>query len=174
MEEIWKDIEGYEGLQQVSNLGRVKSLPKECVIGNGAIRRYNGAILKGGITSAGYLSASLCCNGKQKTFLVHQLVAVAFLGHNPSGHELVVDHIDDDKLNNRVDNLQIVTHRFNTYKTQGEYSSKYKGVYYDKASNKWRSRIKINSKQKHLGYFKCELAAHKAYQKALKDLENKK
>ena len=168
--EEWRDIKGYEGLYQVSNLGRVKSLPKEWVIGKGGIRKHNGKTLKGSVTDKGYSRVLLYKNGTRKEYSVHQLVAMAFLGHTPCGYVLVVDHIDDNPKNNRVDNLQIVTHRFNTYKTQGKYSSKYKGVYWSSKSNKWRAGIRINGKQKHLGLFTCELAAHHAYQKAVKNL----
>jgi hypothetical protein len=169
MEEIWKDVPDYEGLYQVSNLGRVKSLPKEWVVGeHNSTRRHNGIILRLR-THKGYNYVDLHKQGGRKSKGVHQLVAMAFLGHNPCGLKLVIDHIDDNPLNNKVDNLQIVTHRFNVCKTQGRYSSKYKGVYWYK--NRWVSRIVIKGKPKHLGRFKCEHAAHHAYQKALKELE---
>jgi len=167
--EIWKDIPGYEGLYQVSNLGNVYSLPKEWVSGKGVVRKHEGKILKGSIGN-GYMQIQLSVNGNIKLYKIHQLVAIAFLNHIPNGLELVIDHINDNKLDNRVENLQIVTHRFNVYKTQGKYSSKYKGVCWDKKRNKWTSHIKINGKLKHLGVFKCELEASKAYQKALKEL----
>jgi hypothetical protein len=163
--EIWKDIPGYEGLYQVSNLGRVKSL------------KYRGGkyekVMVGGINGSGYRHVILRCNGEQKTKKIHQLVAIAFLNHKPNGYELVVDHINDNKLDNRVENLQIVTQRFNAFKTQGKYSSMYKGVSLNKMSNRWESKIVINGKKKYLGLFKCELAASYAYQKALREYEQK-
>jgi len=168
--EVWKDIPGYEGLYQVSNLGNVKSLPREWVTGKGAVRKHKGKILKGSTNSSGYRLVILCVNGKIKGYTIHQLVAIAFLNHKPNGLELVVDHINDNKLDNRVENLQIVTNRFNICKTQGKYSSKFKGVVWHKQLNKWRSQIVINGKLKHLGVFKCELSASHAYQKALKEL----
>jgi hypothetical protein len=167
--EVWKDIPGYEGLYQVSNLGRVKSLPRERITANGFVRKYDGKILKCRAPDR-YKLVSLSVNGKIKTYKIHQLVAMAFLNHKPNGLELVVDHINDNKLDNRVENLQIVTQRFNCFKTQGKYGSKYKGVCWDKQNNKWRTKIVINGKQKHLGLFKCELSASYAYQKALKEL----
>ncbi len=174
MEEIWKDIPEYEGLYQVSNLGRVKSLPKEWISGNGTIRRHNGKILKAGSNSGGYLMVNLCKNSKCKQFWIHQLVAVIFLNHTPCGLKLVVDHINDNPSDNRVENLQIVTHRYNVCKTQGKYSSQYKGVYWNKAAKKWNSCIKINKKQKYLGRFTDEYEAHLAYQNALKQIENER
>jgi len=167
--EVWKDIPEYEGLYQVSNLGRVKSLPKEWVTGNGTILKHEGKILKGS-TSRGYRLIQLSVNGNVKAYKIHQLVAMAFLNHIPNGHELVIDHINDNKLDNRVENLQIVTQRFNAFKTQGKYSSKFKGVNWHKKGNKWVAQISINGKRKHLGLFKCELSASYAYQKALKEL----
>jgi len=167
--EVWKDIPGYEGLYQVSNLGNVKSLTKEWIAGNGAILKHNGKILKCR-TPDGYKLVSLSVNGKVKTFAIHQLVAMAFLNHIPNRYELVVDHINDNKLDNRVENLQIVTQRINSFKTQGKYSSKFKGVCWNKKCNKWVSQININGKLKYLGLFKCELEASHAYQKALKEL----
>ena len=166
--EIWKDIPSYEGLYQVSNLGRVKSLPKEWVNGIGKIISHNGKILKTGV-SRGYKSVCLCCDAIQKTYKVHQLVAIAFLNHKPCGMKLVIDHVNDNKLDNRVENLQIVTNRFNCFKTQGKDTSRYKGVSWDKYNNKWVSKIRINGRSKFLGRFKCELAASYAYQKALNE-----
>ena len=170
MEEIWKDIPDYEGLYQVSNLGRVKSLPKEWVGGNGVIRKHNGKILKGWKDPRGYYKTCLCKDSITKKFSVHQLVAMAFLGHIPNGFELVIDHINDDPSDNRVENLQIVTQRFNACKTQGKYSSKYKGVSWNKYAKKWLAKITISGKQKHLGRYIDELQAHQAYQNALKNL----
>ena len=140
MEEIWKDIPEYEGLYQVSNLGRIK-------------RITTNKILK--LTKRGrhYLGATLSKNGAVKTMYIHQLVAIAFLGHIPNGHQLVVDHINDNTNDNRVENLQIVTQRFNACKTQGKYSSKYKGVCWSIKYKKWYSHIRISGKQKHIGSF---------------------
>ena len=168
--EIWKDIPGYDGLYQVSSLGNVKSLPREWVAGKGGFRKHEGKILKGSTSSSGYMMVVLYFNGNKKSYLIHQLVAISFLNHIPNCFELVIDHINDNKLDNRVENLQIVSQRFNAFKTQGKYSSKYKGVCWDKKCNKWRSQITINGKRKYLGLFNCELEASKAYQKALKEL----
>jgi hypothetical protein len=170
MEEIWKDVVNYEGLYQVSNLGQVKSLPKEWITGIGAIRKHYGMILKQSKNSRGYYMVNLSKDSIAKTYEVHQLVAVAFLGHEPCGLKLVVDHVNDNKTDNRLENLQVVTHRFNVYKTQGKYSSKYKGVYWKKNAKKWEADIRINGKVKYLGLFECELKAHQAYQDALKNL----
>jgi hypothetical protein len=157
--EIWKDIEGYEGHYQVSSLGRLKSLKK-----------IEEKILKPIASSDNYLRIWLFKNGKRETKMVHQLVAIAFLNHKPSGMVLVIDHINDIRTDNRVDNLQIVPNRFNVCKTQGKYSSKYKGVYWVEKVKKWRSTIVIDKKVKQLGYFINEEEASKAYQKAVQEL----
>lgn len=171
--EIWKDVIDYEGLYQVSNLGRVYALPKKWLSGHNSIHYHNGKLLKHSINTGGYKCVNLSLNSKCKTKDIHKLVAEAFLGHIPCGLKLVVDHINDDPTDNRLENLQIVTNRFNTCKTQGKYSSKYKGVSWDVKSKKWMSRIYINSKNINLGLFKCELKAHYAYQQAIKELEIK-
>ena len=167
-EEIWKDVVGYEGLYKVSNMGNIRSLPNKWVTGSGILRSHNGKILKISKASRGYYIVGLRINSISKTKLVHQLVAESFLYHKPCGMKVVVDHINDDKSDNRVENLQIVTQRHNVCKTQGRYSSQYKGVHWAKNMNKWRSSIIINNKYKSLGYFTCELEASNAYQNALK------
>ena len=171
-EEFWKDVPNYEGLYQVSNLGNVKSLTRFKMSG-GNKASVKGRILKGRQTGRkrdAYLAVLLCDNTHRKEYKIHQLVAMAFLNHTPNGNKLVVDHINDNKLDNRLENLQIVTNRENTCKTQGNYSSQYKGVGWYKRDSKWRAMIMINKKQYHLGYFNCELAAGLAYQNKLKEI----
>jgi hypothetical protein len=175
MEEIWKDVPEYEGLYQVSNLGRVKSLPKEWICGKGTLRRHNGKMLKLGKSSGGYLTVCLRKNSNGKTYEVHRLVAYSFLNHKPCKYEIVVDHINDNPSDNRVENLQLITQRENSFKTQNNYASKYKGVSIQWSKNKiykyYRARIIIKNKSIYLGTFKNESDAHLAYQNALKNLE---
>jgi hypothetical protein len=155
-EEIWKDIPNYEGHYQVSNLGRVKSL------WNGKER-----ILKAGISIHGYLFVILCIKNSTKNIKVHQLVVMGFLNHTPNGHTLVVDHINNVKTDNRLENLQVISHRENSSKDK-KGKSKYTGVSWNKAINKWVAHIYINMALKYLGSFNCETAAHLAYQNTLK------
>ena len=166
MEEIWKDIKGYEGIYQVSNWGRVKSLARK----NSRGRQLNKRMLKPSINGVGYAQCGLYLNGNRKMFQVHQLVAITFLGHIPDGHKIVVDHKNNYPLDNRADNLQLISHRENLSKDKKGYSSKYVGVDWHKATSKWRAHIRINGKLKHLGYFIDELAAAQAYQNELKAL----
>ena len=156
--EIWKEIKGYESYE-VSNLGRVKSL------------KYNKErILKPALTGSSCLGVSLAKNGKAKTKKIHQLVAEAFLNHIPDGYKLVVDHIDNNPLNNELGNLQIITNRENSSKDKKGFSSEHVGVNWNKASKKWKTQIRINGKQTHLGMFTNELEASKAYQNALLEM----
>ena len=162
--EIWKDIVGYEGLYQVSNMGNVKSLNYN--------RTGKERLLKLNTNTYGYNRISLSKNSITKDFKVHQLMAIVFLNHTPNGNTLVVDHINDIKTDNRLENLQVVTNRFNSRKTQGNYSSKYKGVCLKRKTNKWGACISIDGKLKHLGYFEKEYDAHVAYQNKLLSLSN--
>ena len=158
--EIFKNVPGYEGSYQVSNLGRVKSL-----------KLNREKLLKLGLGGHCYFIVALCNEGKVKTINVHQLVAMAFLNHKPDcTTKVVVDHIDNNPLNNRLENLQLISARENWSKDK-KGSCKYAGVSWYKRTNKWRSQIMINGKPKRLGYFNCELEAHHAYQKALSKAE---
>jgi hypothetical protein len=154
--EVWKSIPNYEGLYEVSSLGRVKSLYI-----NRCLNPY---------ISARYYCVGLSKNGVQKNKRVHQLVAEMFLNHTPCGMKLVIDHINGNPLDNKVENLQLISQRQNISKMNGNFSSKYLGVSWDKNSNKWTAKININQKQYHLGLFNCELAASQAYQNKLKEI----
>lgn len=103
MKEIWKDIKNYENYYQVSNLGRVRSLDR-IIKDIKSERFYKGKILKLTLCNWGYLTISLKRNSKSKKFLVHRLVAEAFIP-NPNNLE-VINHKDENKLNNTVDNLE--------------------------------------------------------------------
>ncbi|MGI8362739.1 NUMOD4 domain-containing protein [Bacillus cereus] len=107
MNEIWKDIEGYEGLYQVSNLGRVKSLERVVERSDGRTRKQYGRILKPGLNTYGYPHVVLCRESLCKTTLVHTLVAQAFLYKKTICTE--VNHRDGNKKNNSVWNLEWVT-----------------------------------------------------------------
>ena len=167
--EIWKDIPNYEGFYQVSNLGNVKTLSREICNVTGC-RITKTRLLKLGVDSKGYYMCILCKDKYRKTRNVHQLVSEAFLLHSPCGLNIVVDHINNNQLDNRVENLQIITHRKNISKDRKNKTSKYTGVFWSKKDKKWISKISVNKKTTVLGYFKCELAAHLAYQNKLKQI----
>lgn len=153
--EVWKDLPSYEGLYQVSNIGRVKSVKNSVRIRKFSIKR-------------GYPCVNLSKNNKSKCYKVHQLVAMTYLNHKPCGMELVIDHINGIKTDNRLKNLQIITNRENCSKDKKEGSSKYTGVYFDNYHGRWRAEISINGRSEKLGYFENELEASNAYQYKLK------
>ena len=113
MEEIWKDIEGYEGYYQVSNLGRVKSLErtinhKTCY---GGLYHIKERILKLKIEKDGYFRIGLKKGKIKKYYRVNRLVAQAFIP-NPNNYP-IVNHKDENPLNNNVDNLEWCTQKYN-------------------------------------------------------------
>src|SRR5690554_8016384 len=112
--EIWKDIKGYEGYYQVSNLGRVKGLERYVNHSNGGLRLLKSKIIKQGVVANGYLGVSLSKEGVIKSKRVHTLVAISFLNHTPCNHKIVVDHINGNKKDNRLINLELVSMRENT------------------------------------------------------------
>jgi hypothetical protein len=114
-EEIWKDIPGYEGLYQVSNFGRVKSLNNY---------RKKIILLKPQKDKKDYLIVNLCKKGKLKAKKVHKLVAEAFVSkeyikkyknENINYEKIEVNHIDENKSNNHYSNLEWCTHSYNTH-----------------------------------------------------------
>lgn len=171
-QEVWKNVPNYEGLYQVSSLGRVKSLEKTLIRSNGRPNYYPEKILKAGKDHRGYLMVVLTKNKKPKTIRVHKLVAICFLNHIPNGYKITVDHINEVKTDNRVENLQLVSNRENCSRSKKNKSSKYTGVCYVKNKNKWMSRIRIKDKSVFLGYFTKEEDAAKAYQDKLKEIKD--
>lgn len=162
-QEIWKPVIGYEGIYEVSNMGRVKSLPRRKVLTE--------LILKPNIkkkVKTSYYNIGLSRNNHKKKFYIHRLVAQAFLGDSP----LSVNHVNGDGLDNRIENLEYVSNRENTnhmYKGKGKYLT---GV--DKRREEiesYKAVISINGKRKHLGTFDTELEAHHAYLSAARELK---
>jgi len=127
-------------------------------------------ILKTKVSNVGYKQIVLMNNSVRYYKPVHQLVAMAFLNHKPNGYSLVVNHIDFNKLNNNVENLEIVTPRENSNRKHLKSTSKYIGVCWDKNKKRWVASISLNGKYKRLGRFKDELKASEAYQTALNKL----
>ena len=150
--EVWKEIPTFKSYE-VSNLGNVRSL------------KFNKVkVLKKSINKRGRYKVNLCENGSRFTNCkISQLSAMAFLNHKPCGHKIVVDHIDNDKENDKLYNLQLISNRENTIKDTKRGSSRYVGVSWSKTSKKWRATIHTQGKLKHLGYFTDEKEAAQAY-----------
>lgn len=106
MSEIWKDIKGYEGLYQVSNLGNIKSFKK-----SKKFKCPQEFILKSSISNNGYIQVVLYGNRTRKKFLVHRLVAEAFIP-NPKNYPQI-NHKDENRSNNSSDNLEWCTAKYN-------------------------------------------------------------
>ena len=157
--EIWKPIPNYDGYE-VSNYGRVKSL-----------KLGRELILKPKDDFRGYFNIQLWEKNRKKSFKIHQLVAMAFLGHKPNGQNLVVNHINFDKKDNRLENLEVITQRQNANLKHIKSSSKYTGVTWNKKNKRYRALIVINRFQIYLGEFKDEKIASEHYNIALNNLK---
>ena len=151
--EEFRDIKGYEKMYQVSNLGNVKSLARKGCLTD--------RIMKPSIDANGYLQIPFSKEGKTKCKKIHKLVAEAFLNTEPCAHRLVIKHINQDKSDNRLQNLNS-SHKYT------KSSSKYRGVTWNKKANKWKACIRFKGKQRYLGLYTDELEASEAYQTALK------
>lgn len=149
MKEIWKDIANYEGIYQVSNLGNIRSVDRVVFFKDGRKRFYKGKIRPLTFNKKrGYFYVSFKLKGCTKTFSIHSLVFKAF---NECDSNLVIDHIDNDRKNNKLCNLQQITQRHNLTKDKKTpnycFISKY---------NKYMAYMWVNGKNNHIGYFNTE------------------
>ena len=166
--EIWKPIPDYEGLYEITLEGKVRSL-------NYLGRKGKIQEMKPGLINE-YLGVRLSKEGRRKLFGIHQLLAITFLGHTLNGHTLLVDHINNNPLDNRLDNLQIISNRENT--TKDKKRNLPTGVCFipgeGKLSTKrYQVRIWIEGEKKYIGTFSTPQEASQAYQNALKNYERK-
>lgn len=125
--EVWKDIKKYECYYQVSNKGRIKSLARYVYNKDGTVQRFRMETIKTPIKSTdGYLMVKLCVNGINKTIGIHRLVAEAFI-ENPNNYP-EVNHIDTNRKNNNVNNLEWCAHQSNVAHSAklGHYKNKCK------------------------------------------------
>jgi hypothetical protein len=137
--EIWKDVVGYEGIYQVSNLGKVKSL------------MFNKQkILKQVKSTNGYFMVGLWKEKKSSRHLVHRIMYEAFYGIK-SCRQYVIDHIDNNKENNNLSNLQYITNRQNSSKDKNSKTGE-SNIYFN--SNAYLVRMRINNVKKSIGTYK--------------------
>lgn len=106
---------------------------------------------------------------KQKGVMMHRVIIEHAIGKKLEQTE-IIDHINHNPLDNRKSNLRIVSRRQNLQNQKRETSSKYPGVNWDKNASKWRAKIKLNGKLKHLGLFDDEREAAKAYEQVCREL----
>lgn len=169
--EIYKDIPGYKGYYQASNLGNIRSVDRLVDAKNGRSQNRKGKVLRPSTNRCGYKLVTLVVDRVRKTESVHMLVMIAWRGHVPNGKKgLSIDHINELKHDNSIDNLQLLTNRENNVKSQNRGKSKYVGVTYQ--GKKWRARITIDGVRKYLGEFLLEADAGRAYLNKLKELEH--
>jgi len=161
--EVWKPITDYEELYHISNYGRVKALERRVCISNKNYF-YKALILKSFVTKRGYYEVRLCSKNTSKAKKIHRLIAEHFIT-NPE-NKPQVNHIDGNRLNNEIKNLEWVNNRENScHRIKiSNFTSKYTGVSYFKRDNKWRSSIQFNGKSIRFGMFNTE---EEAYQKRL-------
>jgi hypothetical protein len=141
-------ILGFESFYEVSNYGKLRRILKS-----------GRKTLKSFITKDGYLSAAFTVNYKKTCKKVHRIVAESFLGKYDS---MCVNHIDGNKLNNYINNLEWVSTRENCVhrSSMKKKSSKYPNITWDKDRNKWRAQIYIDGKQVYIGIFNDEQIAY--------------
>lgn len=153
MKEIWKDIKGYEGLYQVSNLGKVRSLDRKILFKNGHIQFFKGKILSLSKDKNGYIHIILHKDNKTKIFRVHRLVAETFIPNLENKPQ--VNHIDGNKENNCLSNLEYCTIKENhihAYRTGLHNAPKKKCIQKDLNGNIIKNWDSLKQIKLELGY----------------------
>lgn len=163
--EIWKDVEGYEGYYQISSHGRVKSLERQVRTKYG-FRTVRERVLKKTLDKDEYIMVKLSKNNKIKTCKVHRLVAEYFI-KNPDNLPQV-NHIDGNKQNNSYENLEYTANLKNINHYHSKNGTKKYGVHM--SQNKWRARIKKDGKSICLGHYDKKDDAYQAFYSKYKEL----
>lgn len=152
--EVWKDIEGYEGLYQVSNLGLVRSLDhiqENLWKGKPYKRMHIGMTIKPIKHVTGYYLVTLSKCGEHRTIRLHRLVAKAFIPNPDNLPE--VNHKDENKANNRADNLEWCDGLYNTNYGTGKYR---------KTAKRMRKVEQLTADGQHIAYFDAVRIASRA------------
>ena len=179
MKEIWKDVKGYEGFYQVSNLGRVKKLSYTIINSNGKCVHYKEHFVICNIAKMGYYMFDLrIYNKKRKRVYLHRIIAEAFI-HNPNNLPCI-NHKDENKLNNNIDNLEWCTYQYNIIYGNSRKKSvetRHKNGTYENISKETRDNIskallgKKKSPQhcKHISEGRKRMLAEKRMERCNKD-----
>lgn len=139
--EEWRPVKGYDGIYEVSNFGRVRSLDR-CVVCSNGVRNISGQIIKPYTDTYGYKVVKLRNGKTRKMFFVHRLVATSFIC-NPNNLP-VVNHKDENKENNHSDNLEWCTEKYNTNYGSGKF----------RKANTWKKRIEqLTLDGKHVAFY---------------------
>lgn len=157
-DEVWRPIQGYEGLYEVSNLGNMA-----------CVRRGKRRNLKISPNNSGYGTVKLFKNNKGRTFRAHRIVAIAFISAPDCPSKLEVNHKNHNRLDNCVVNLEWCNRRANA---SHAHKKKLSGI--RKCRNRWQGLVHHNGKSVHLGTFDTPEEAHNSYLQYLKNhnLEN--
>tara|TARA_R110000823_G_C15735954_1_gene480290 strand:+ start:26 stop:724 length:699 start_codon:yes stop_codon:yes gene_type:complete len=149
--EDWKWVQDYEARYKIYKNGDIESCYK-----NSKTKILKPTKNK----KTGYFNINLCKKGQRKSFLIHRLIGIHFIP-NPENKEMI-DHIDGNIVNNSISNLRWVSQQENCLNAKN-YGKHKKGVTFNKNSQKFQTRITVNGKEKHLGYYETEDEAHEVY-----------
>lgn len=152
--EIWVLVADTKEKYSVSSFGNI-------------LNNFNNTLIKKHIDKHGYEAVGLLIDGRFKTVKVHSIVAKNFIDASYREKGLVVNHIDFNRKNNKLNNIEVVSIRDNSNKKHLKSTSEYVGVHWDNGTKKWKSTITIGRVKKHLGYYDNEKSAFIAYQDAL-------
>lgn len=165
IKEVWKPVKGFGKYYEVSNCGRVRSKDRY------SENRFSkwlrkGRVLKEVYDKRGYPMVHLINDKVSLTRRIHVLVWDAFGKQKRSGRRLQVDHKDENKKNNHINNLQLLTNRENVTKRFVGQRLLPTGVYRQEGTKKYMAQISINGKSIYLGYFETVESARRAYKNA--------
>lgn len=166
--EIWKEVSEFTGVYEVSNKGQVRSIDRVVIRSNSRPINVSGQNLSIGMDKDGYSIVQFNVSGKRYIRKVHRLVYEAFNGRLKKG--LVIDHIDNDRTNNKADNLQQITNRLNVSKDRVRNLPT--GVYKNTHGGGYRAQFQADGTSAYIGTFKTVKEASDAYKDALLQYSN--
>jgi len=174
MKEIWNNALGFEGLYQVSNLGKVRTVKRDYFSGrhHTVKKTIENAPLYHRVNRSGYIDVNLRKGKKRRPYTVHRLVYEAFNGAVPNG--LVINHKDLNKMNNNLSNLEAITSRENNIHYLKSIQMKCNSIGVRTQTNGFVAQITNKGHRIYLGYFETEDEASSYYQSTYEDIKNNK